>query len=282
MKFFIRTDSTAGSVDVSDKVNAHSEEDTSQAEGVEAAISIQRAKPHTENLEESGEAPPGDDIQLMDLALESSAEVEKNQHKMKREEHEDEQELEMGVDSAEETVNNLGELSRSWAANSPAPLVRKNSTSREELQNGGRGTEVTRLVRNENVAVVETSKTEEGEELQIVVKTGSVPVEQEEVEQIELDADEDLDLVAREFLSLLEDEKGPVGVGSESREQSPRALLLQQFEQEAFFESGLGLNFHLPEDPKFTLEGFVHPKMNVEHMAAKTSLSEELNTSGQT
>ena len=304
------TDSTAGSVNVSDKVNAHSEEDILQAEDVGADISIERAEPHTENIEESGEAqwrsesPPGNDMRLEDLAPESSEEVEKNQQEKKSEEehddkHENQQELGMGVvnaqegpqlgkdlvaeikESGDETVKDLDELSRSWAATSPALLVQKNSPSREELQNGGRGADVTRLVRNENVAVVKTSKTEEAKELQIVVKTVSVPVEREEVDQIEMDADEDLDLVAREFLSLLEDEKGSVGISSESGEDSPRALLLQQFEQEALFESGLGLNIHLPEDSKFTLEAIMHAKMNVESTAAETSLSEELNTSGQ-
>ncbi|XP_024373329.1 uncharacterized protein [Physcomitrium patens] len=67
--------------------------------------------------------------------------------------------------------------------------------------------------------------------------------------------DDDYDLVAGEFLSLLRDDVSSVAATSQSGEDSPRALLLQQFEQEALIEGGLDFNFHLPEYAKFRVEG---------------------------
>jgi hypothetical protein len=88
-----------------------------------------------------------------------------------------------------------------------------------------------------------------------VVQSMSTPAPQVKEENAEED---DYDLVTGEFLSFLRFERGSAAENSESGEDvpdSPRALLLQQFEQEALVEGGLELNFHLPEYAKFRVEG---------------------------
>jgi hypothetical protein len=70
-----------------------------------------------------------------------------------------------------------------------------------------------------------------------------------------LESDDEFDDVAGEFLSLLGSDTGPspetlppsVALVSDSEPDSPRALLLKQFEKEAMIESGLGLNMKMPE-----------------------------------
>ncbi|CAM6119354.1 unnamed protein product [Calypogeia fissa] len=70
------------------------------------------------------------------------------------------------------------------------------------------------------------------------------------------DLDNEVDLIAGDFLSMLEgasDRGGrlSVGMSSDSENESPRALLLRQFEQEALLEGGIGLrlggNEEMPE-----------------------------------
>lgn len=67
------------------------------------------------------------------------------------------------------------------------------------------------------------------------------------------ESDDEFDPVAGEFLSLLETPTGPAPVGrtSDSEPDSPRALLLKQFENEALLESGLGLDMNLPEASRY-------------------------------
>ena len=70
-----------------------------------------------------------------------------------------------------------------------------------------------------------------------------------------LESDDELDDVAGEFLSLLGGDTGPspqtrsspAAPVSDSEPDSPRALLLKQFESEAMIESGLGLDMKTPE-----------------------------------
>lgn len=76
------------------------------------------------------------------------------------------------------------------------------------------------------------------------------PVNTKEQTQI---MEEEYDSVYGEFMSLLRD-PSPPEENSESGEDSPRAQLLKQFEQEALVEGGLELNFHLPEYAKFRME----------------------------
>ncbi|KAG0619767.1 hypothetical protein M758_4G163300 [Ceratodon purpureus] len=89
-----------------------------------------------------------------------------------------------------------------------------------------------------------------------IVQSMSTPTPQ--VKTREDMEEDDYDLVTGEFLSFLRGERGPALDNYESGEDapdSPRALLLQQFEQEALIEGGLELNFHLPEYAKFRVEG---------------------------
>lgn len=70
-----------------------------------------------------------------------------------------------------------------------------------------------------------------------------------------LESDDEFDDVAGEFLSLLGSDTKPspeprpssVALVSDNEPDSPRALLLKQFEKEAMIESGLGLNMNMPE-----------------------------------
>lgn len=66
--------------------------------------------------------------------------------------------------------------------------------------------------------------------------------------------DTEVDLVAGEFLHMLESEDKPLLQNSDSEPDSPRARLLKQFEQEALFEGGFGLNLDSPEVPEFLLD----------------------------
>lgn len=100
----------------------------------------------------------------------------------------------------------------------------------------------------------------------------------------DIDDDDDLDIVAGEFLSLLGNDEAFLDDDSESGEDSPRALRLQQFEQEALIECGLDLNFLLPESAKITMQG-VQDKPNVEAggraTQEQTMHTEDFANSGQ-
>ena len=82
------------------------------------------------------------------------------------------------------------------------------------------------------------------------------------------ESDDEFDPVAGEFLSLLETPTGPapVGLTSDSEPDSPRALLLKQFEKEALLESGLGLDMKLPEAPHY-IERSQVPEMYLDGMS---------------
>ncbi|KAL3696349.1 hypothetical protein R1sor_010425 [Riccia sorocarpa] len=75
------------------------------------------------------------------------------------------------------------------------------------------------------------------------------------------DLDDEVDLIAGEFLHMLEEEGdrglggAPLGLSSDSENDSPRALLLKQFEQEALLEGGIGLRMGVPEIPELSLDG---------------------------
>ncbi|KAG6548173.1 hypothetical protein Mapa_010224 [Marchantia paleacea] len=74
------------------------------------------------------------------------------------------------------------------------------------------------------------------------------------------DLDDEVDLIAGEFLHMLEggDRGGGgtvMGLSSDSENDSPRALLLKQFEQEALLEGGIGLRMGVPEIPELSLDG---------------------------
>ncbi|KAJ7542290.1 hypothetical protein O6H91_10G099700 [Diphasiastrum complanatum] len=60
--------------------------------------------------------------------------------------------------------------------------------------------------------------------------------------------DDEADLVASEFLHMLEGVRGSALSSSDSESNSPRAMLLKQFEQEALLGSSVGLNLNLPKD----------------------------------
>lgn len=106
-----------------------------------------------------------------------------------------------------------------------------------------------------NLIVAESNVSEEKSDEIVQSMSTPVPQVQTKVEDVEED---DYDLVTGEFLSFLRGERGLALDNSESGEDvpdSPRALLLQQFEQEALIEGGVELNFHLPEYAKFRVEG---------------------------
>ncbi|KAL2643013.1 hypothetical protein R1flu_010600 [Riccia fluitans] len=73
------------------------------------------------------------------------------------------------------------------------------------------------------------------------------------------DLDDEVDLIAGEFLHMLDegDRSGGalVGLSSDSENDSPRALLLKQFEQEALLEGGIGLRMGVSEMPELSLDG---------------------------
>ncbi|CAM6022253.1 unnamed protein product [Sphagnum balticum] len=75
---------------------------------------------------------------------------------------------------------------------------------------------------------------------------------QEAKRSIILNSDDEIDLVAGEFLNLLEKEgelSAAAGLmSSDSEADSPRAQVLKQFEQEALIEGRIGLGFNLAED----------------------------------
>ncbi|CAM6075532.1 unnamed protein product [Sphagnum tenellum] len=75
---------------------------------------------------------------------------------------------------------------------------------------------------------------------------------QEPKRSIILNSDDEIDLVAGEFLNLLEKEgelSAAAGLmSSDSEADSPRAQVLKQFEQEALIEGRIGLGFNLTED----------------------------------
>ncbi|KAJ7550788.1 hypothetical protein O6H91_07G118300 [Diphasiastrum complanatum] len=59
--------------------------------------------------------------------------------------------------------------------------------------------------------------------------------------------DDEADLVTVEFLEMLQGVQGLMVPSSDSESDSPRALLLKQFEQEALLEGGFGLDSNLPK-----------------------------------
>lgn len=66
--------------------------------------------------------------------------------------------------------------------------------------------------------------------------------------------DQEVDLVAGEFLHMLESGDSHSGRNSDSEPDSPRARLLKQFEQEALLGGGFGLDLSLPNIPEPLLE----------------------------
>lgn len=103
--------------------------------------------------------------------------------------------------------------------------------------------------------VLEEFKVKEEQMSNVVVQSSILHKDSNYNDKDAIVDDDDLDIVAGEFLSLLEDEEASLEDDSESGEDSPRALRLQQFEQEALIECGLDLNFLLPESAKFTMQG---------------------------
>lgn len=59
--------------------------------------------------------------------------------------------------------------------------------------------------------------------------------------------DSEVDLVAGEFLDMLDLGNTPLSRNSDSEPDSPRARLLKQFEQEALIQGGFGLDLEVPE-----------------------------------
>jgi len=106
---------------------------------------------------------------------------------------------------------------------------------------------------DENDSEEDEKRTEDVSQEEGSIETVCTPPREVKTKEEDLDED-DYDLVYGEFLNLLRDPSPPVE-HSESGEDSPRAQLLKQFEQEALIEGGLELNFHLPEYAKFRVEG---------------------------
>ena len=107
-----------------------------------------------------------------------------------------------------------------------------------------------------NLIVPVSSVSEEKKSIEIVDSMSTPP---SQVKTMEESVDEDdYDLVTREFLNFLGGESSPAVGNSDSEKEepySPRAQLLQEFEQEALIEGSSELNFHLPEYAKFRVEG---------------------------
>lgn len=124
--------------------------------------------------------------------------------------------------------------------------------------------------------VLEEFKVKEEQMSNVVVQSSILHKDSNHNDKDAIVDDDDLDIVAGEFLSLLGDEEASLEDDSESGEDSPRALRLQQFEQEALIECGLDLNFLLPESAKFTMQG-MQDKPTVE-AGGKTIQEQTLHT----
>eukprot|EP00249_Psilotum_nudum_P018713 c26929_g1_i2 orf=651-4022(-) len=100
-----------------------------------------------------------------------------------------------------------------------------------------------------------------GESQQLGNKNGSASCAEQGMEHSDSDLDDEAEQVAGEFLQMLDIESSPLGLISDSDPNSPRALLLKQFEQEVFFDDGMALgidtthaaesSFHDPVDSGF-------------------------------
>lgn len=84
--------------------------------------------------------------------------------------------------------------------------------------------------------------------------TQSMMAEFPEQKGVPQNIDNEVDLVAGEFLHLLESGNNPLGRFSDSEPDSPRARLLKQFEQEALLEGGFGPDLSVPEVPELLLD----------------------------
>ncbi|KAH8959462.1 hypothetical protein BDL97_06G078500 [Sphagnum fallax] len=104
---------------------------------------------------------------------------------------------------------------------------------------------------------------------------------QEAKRSIILNSDDEIDLVAGEFLNLLEKEgelSAAAGLmSSDSEADSPRAQVLKQFEQEALIEGRIGLGFNLTEDSfEHSHNGSLHNNRNLE-MGAPDNHAHSMN-----
>jgi hypothetical protein len=104
---------------------------------------------------------------------------------------------------------------------------------------------------------------------------------QEVKRSIILNSDDEIDLVAGEFLNLLENEgelSAAAGLmSSDSEADSPRAQGLKQFEQEALIEGRIGLGFNLAEDSfEHSHNGSLHNNRNLK-MGAPDNHAHSMN-----
>ncbi len=104
---------------------------------------------------------------------------------------------------------------------------------------------------------------------------------QEAKRSIILNSDDEIDLVAGEFLNLLEKEgelSAAAGLmSSDSEADSPRAQVLKQFEQEALIEGRIGLGFNLTEDSfEHSHNGSLHNNRNLK-MGAPDNHAHSMN-----
>jgi hypothetical protein len=104
---------------------------------------------------------------------------------------------------------------------------------------------------------------------------------QEAKRSIILNSDDEIDLVAGEFLNLLEKEgelSAAAGLmSSDSEADSPRAQVLKQFEQEALIEGRIGLGFNLAEDSfEHSHNGSLHNNRNLK-MGAPENHAHSMN-----
>jgi hypothetical protein len=104
---------------------------------------------------------------------------------------------------------------------------------------------------------------------------------QEAKRSIILNSDDEIDLVAGEFLNLLEKEgelSAAAGlISSDSEADSPRAQVLKQFEQEALIEGRIGLGFNLAEDSfEHSHNGSLHNNRNLK-MGAPDNHAHSMN-----
>lgn len=159
------------------------------------------------------------------------------------------------VDSkGDEKATNVGPGEENGKDDERATNVEEND---EENQEEEKTTDV--IVVKSNVSEEEEEE-EESSDMGIQSMSTS-PALQVKTKEEALEED-DYDRVCGEFMSLLRDSSPPCE-HSESGEDSPRAQLLKQFEQEALIEGGLELNFHLPEYAKFRVEGAQENKNDV-------------------
>lgn len=206
------------------------------------AVSPQPANPRPAEKDGDAKLPQG---------VGEAMKTDENEKKQEESVVEDHEEWNEGI------VEDLEELTRSWLVREPANTINDSLSAYNEIENTLSVVAVESKEDKTTNVTVSKSNVKDDKSVESVQPIPTLELQETSKEESrDAGADEDdHDLVADEFLSLLMDERSSVACSSESADYSPRALFLQQLEQEALIEGGLELNFHLPEYAKFRMGG---------------------------